>query len=463
MSGAGSPKIESTAALLHTILAAGATHATNTELAKRANLSPRSVDNVLKYLRERDLVRTPPARLGAGWGAVLSISLGAAGCRAGLVDANGTVFHEHSEPSLPDQTKLPPDSLLKRIVRAGHRVIETAYREGDLLVDGQLPVLGVATAWPCPVRGSKRVVGSVLHRDWLAYDPPLLTHAVADAFGIDRKRSHALNRGNAHALAIAFDSARQRPDLRDHSEVAFYLRLGGGIGFSTMILNPGKEGRLSFVDSALIGGARNMAGQLAHVSVSPSLVDELNERGRLCSGLAPLSLDSPCSCGQPGHLEALAGGAAFLKRMKASGVAHPEEMVGTTNDLTDALAAFDLQDERVRYALEDIGRLVGRALVAPVLVLDPSVLTLSGSFAVPLVIQGVLAERETWRHSFGDGLTINDIDGSDSAYLGVRGAALAVHRALVYRRFEELIAADPTAEGLTMTWPEPRALASATH
>jgi hypothetical protein len=90
------------------------------------------------------------------------------------------------------------------------------------------------------------------------------------------------------------------------------------------------------------------------------------------------------------------------------------------------------------------------------------VLTLSGSFAVPLVIQGVRAERETWRRSFGDDLTIRDVGGDERAYLGARGAALAVHRALVYREFEELLAADPAAEGLTMAWPDPAALVGTT-
>jgi predicted NBD/HSP70 family sugar kinase len=457
MSNAHKPRPESTVALLHAILALGATTPTHVDLAERAGLSARTVDNVLKYLREHDLVQAGAPRLGARFGSVLSISLGAASCRAALVDANGDAYYTEGLPWHPNQTKLEPPELLARIVAIGQKVIARAHEEGDLLIDGRLPILGVATAWPCPVRGSKRAVGSILNAGWLSNDPPELTSAVADAFRIPRGRSHALNRANAHALAIAFDQAQARvasgasDDLR---EIALYVRIGGGIGFSTMILNPAHDGRLSFIDATMLGGARAMGGQLAHLPVSPEFVDELNERGKLHPGLQPLSMDWKCSCGRRGHLEALAGGTAFVERIKESAIAVPDGLLGGSGDLTELLLGLASQQELVSYALEDVGRLVGRALVAPVLLLDPNSITLSGSFAVEPVVNGLIAERDTWRHVFGDRLRISQISGDESAYLGVRGAALAVHRASVYRQLEELMATETITDELTMEWPE---------
>lgn len=445
-------------ALLHTILALGATTPTHADLAERAGLSVRTVDNVLKYLRGHGLVQADAPRLGARFGSILSISLGAASCRGALVDANGHAHYKEGLPWHPNQTKLEPPELLNRIIDVGRKVIARAHLEGDLLIDGRLPILGVATAWPCPVRGSKRAVGSILNERWLSHDPPELTFAVADAFRIPRERSHALNRANAHALAIVFDQAQARvasgvPDLR---EIALYVRIGGGIGFSTMILNPAQDGRLSFIDATMLGGARAMGGQLAHLPVPPEFVDELNERGKLHPGLQPFSMDWKCSCGRRGHLEALAGGTAFVERIKGSAIAIPDGILGGSGDLTELLLGLASQQELVNDALEDVGRLVGRALVAPVLLLDPNSLTLSGSFAVQPVVQGIMAERDTWRHVFGDRLRISQIGGEESAYLGVRGAALAVHRALIYRRFRELMTADAIADGLTMDWPKAR-------
>jgi predicted NBD/HSP70 family sugar kinase len=265
-----------------------------------------------------------------------------------------------------------------------------------------------------------------------------------------------LNDANAHALAVAFDRARDHahepasPSWR----VALLLRIGGDVGASTLLQAPHSPGRSSFIDSVLVGGARTLGGEIGHLPVESAVVDLLNARSRWVDGLAPLSMDWPCPCGGSGHLASLASGTAWERRMRESDVSLPALLDGVRRgerSLTDRALA-ETVDPRGIYALEDIGRLIARALAAPVLLLDPHSLTLSGSFAVQAVRDGMIAERETWRHVFGDALSIDFAGSPDRVkYMGVRGAALAVLRRHVYRRFLELLTEPTPTRGLEFT------------
>jgi predicted NBD/HSP70 family sugar kinase len=182
-------------------------------------------------------------------------------------------------------------------------------------------------------------------------------------------------------------------------------------------------------------------------------VDELNGRSKWVDELQPLSMDWPCSCGQKGHLGALASGTAWTRRMEESNIEVPPLIEGVRRgDVSHTEEALtDIVDPRIAYALEDIGRLVGRSLTAPILLLDPHSLTLTGSFAIGPVRDGIISERETWRHVFGDALDI-DLFASDSAkYVGVRGAALAVIRHNIYRRFDEHLQTPSIGRGLAFS------------
>lgn len=449
-------KPDSTLSVLHALLAQGATLPTYEDLAEVTGLSPRTVASAMSRLRENDLVRRGSAQLGAAWGYTLAIALGSESCRAGLVDANAALVCEYAAEPLRDQKKLAPGLLLKRIKDVAEVVLERAREKPELLVGGRLPLIGVVTAWPSPVRGSKRAAGTIMHRDWMTYKPATLPAAVAEKLGCPAKRSHALNDANAHALAVAFDRARARAKEPDDSadRIALVLRIGGGLGASTMILAPHQRARLCFIESTMLGGARSLAGELAHLPINYSVVGELNDRSRWVDGLAPLSMSWLCSCGQTGHLGALASGAAWKRRMDESEIRIPPQLEAMRRgelDRTDE-ALSEINDPRIAYSLEDIGRLIGRSLAGSILLLDPHSLTLTGSFAVKPVLHGIMSERETWRHVFGDALDIS-LYGSPEAnkYVGVRGAALAVIRSHIYRRFAEHLQTPPQASGLTFS------------
>jgi predicted NBD/HSP70 family sugar kinase len=444
---------DSTRRVVEAVLAQGETHPTYEYLAQVAGVSTRTVAHVIATLRERNLVRTGPARLGPAWGLVLSVALGEESCRAGLVDANGALFHELELTPHPEQAKLDPQMLLARIERAARRVLDRARIDPELAIDGKLPLIGVATAWPCPVRGSKRAAGAVLHTDWSKHKPSTLHEAVAAALGCPPEKTHALNDANAHALAVVFDKARARAaDPDDHAgRIDLVLRLGGGLGAATMIGQPHRRARLCFIDSIMLGGARSLAGELAHLPIESSLVAELNGRAKWVDGLAPLSMDWRCSCGQPGHLGALASGTAWARRMAESEIrVWPLREGARRSEISQTNEALaKVADPRITYALEDLGRLIGRSLASPIMLLDPHSLTLTGSFAVKWVLEGIMAERETWRNVFGDGLSIELFGGPAPRYVGVRGAALAVLRRHVYRRFAECLERNRLGSGHT--------------
>jgi predicted NBD/HSP70 family sugar kinase len=447
---------DSVLAVLHAVLAQGATQPTYSELGAITGRSVRTITNAVGTLRGEGYLYTTPLRMGAALGLVLSVALGAESCRAGIVDADGALHAEIELTPQPNQAALEPDLLLARIARAVHDVLDRAREMPELHVDGRLPLIGVATAWPGPIRGSKRTAGSVLNPAWLTNSAETLPEAVARALGCLPKFVHALNDANAHALATAFDLTRSRAGENDGKadKIALAMRIGGGLGAATIIIARHQQARLSFIDSTMLGGARSLAGEIGHLPIEPSVVKQLNDRARWVDGLAPLSLDWRCSCGQRGHLEALASGTAWTHRMEASGVQMTPLLEGLRRNATsqtDKVLA-DLEDQRVVIALEDAGRLIGRSLAAPVLLLDPQWLTLTGSFAVQPVLDGIMAERETWRHVFGDALHISIASGPWAKYIGVRGAALAVLRAKVYRTLSAERLAQPIAGAEIVTF-----------
>jgi len=432
--------------LLHAILAQGRTQPTNAELATLTGVSPRGLAYRLASLRAAGLVETGPTRLGPGLGLVLSIALSSRTCRAALVDANGATVGDVALPPVTDQRKLPPDQLLDRVAEAARLALARSRHDCPELAtdDGRIPLIGVATAWPAPIRGSLRSAGMILHPEW-ASRRETLPEAVARRLGVPVDKTHAINDGNAHALAVVFDKSRARAHENDEttSRISLVLRVGGGLSASTMIVAPHRRERLAFISSTMLGGARSLAGELAHFPIEQSVLDTLNGDGRWIDHLSPLSSDSRCSCGQTGHLEAFASGTAFKRRMDESGVS-PESLDSRVylNSIRDADRALaEVEDQRLIGALEDMGRLIGRSLTGPILLLDPHTLTLTGSFALKPVFDGLIAERGTWRHVFGDALTIDraiDVADGDSRLIGVRGAGLAVIRQHVHRRFEAI-------------------------
>jgi predicted NBD/HSP70 family sugar kinase len=112
----------------------------------------------------------------------------------------------------------------------------------------------------------------------------------------------------------------------------------------------------------LVRGGLGYSGELGHVEVEPG--------------------GPPCSCGRQGCLEAVAGAAAIVRRVR------PEAFVdGAVPDLgaeVDEVVRRARRADRPTLAvLADAGHDVGRALAGVVNLLNPEVIALGGHF-VPL-------------------------------------------------------------------------------
>jgi predicted NBD/HSP70 family sugar kinase len=434
--------VESKWDVMHAILAQGEVRPKQKELAELMQVAPRTIGNVIGRARENGYLEgRQPVRLGVGLGMALGISLGSESLRAGLVDANGVVRKSATDSPRPRQLEESPPEIMQRIRSISAQVLKSAIEDEKLRVPGSPDLLlsGAVVAWPSPVHRDKRPKGRALaHPDWRksrrSGKTPNLVNRLSKALGppFTPKRCHAVNDLSAHALAVTFDDSRRRAGeaADQRSGVVLVVRIGGGLGSGMVVTSPHDPQRLSFIDTKLIEGTEGLAGELGHLPLGRGLVNEINEG----SDLASMDYDTwECSCGKKRHLEAFASGTAFLRRLRASGYDIPETSVGHTK-LLHAISAGNL-DEEQREALRDVGRMVGRALVGPILMLDPHSVVVTGALAGKDVVDGIGRERDSWASVIEDSVTIEARGGHESAWAGVRGASLAILRRTVYSNF----------------------------
>jgi predicted NBD/HSP70 family sugar kinase len=373
---------------------------------------------------------------GPGAGLAIGVSLGHQSLRAALVDANGTSRVTYEGAGMPGQLEEPPPVLLGRIQKAAGAVLAQALEDKTLQVDGAVPFLGISVAWPTPLTRDKLPVGHALgHHAW--HSGTSVTNRVANHLGIDTERSNAMNDAAAAAIAVAYDQTTRRDHLsHKHPRLTVIVRLAGGIGAGMVVVEPPQHssdlGSTSgFPKSILIGGVDHHAGEIGHVPVNSALVKKLDRRKT--EGLGPL-VARPCSCvptDEPelGHLESYAGGQALAARIDDSRPA--EEVIG---DIVG-----DPEADVHKRALEDIGTLIGDALISPLAMLNPASIVLTGTLALPPV-EKAMQETLASVHRFGTqpGITRLD-DDSTNQFVRARGAALVVLRRQVFRRLPDLL------------------------
>lgn len=416
-----------------------------------------------------------PLRFGPGMGLMIGVSIGAESMRASLVDANGWLLpvpgNEERDSQIGDdldwhvaelqpavaQTSLAPDDLVDRIAEAAWRVADRALADERLLVKGKLPLLGVAVAWPTPLGRKTKVPTSaaLAHPEWRNEGAPGVRERVATRLRLAADRSHAINDANAVALAAAFDEVRAKADAGDgrFGRTLFALRIGGGLGAGTAVIGSpvSLAPRSAFLETRLVEGASGFAGELGHLPVDQRVVDDV--QSPLSAGLEAMPR-LPCPCGRPGDpcLQTFASATAFVERMRVSGIGVDGLLHGDERHSTSVMlsAMGNVEDDRQQRAQRDIGRLIGRSLAAPVLMLNPSSITLAGSMAVEKVARGIEDERGRWRHAHSDTLPLQLLEGRANRYASARGAAIAAFRGRVYRRFDSLDTVERPLTSLTL-------------
>ncbi len=378
---------------------------------------------------------------GAGAGLALGISVGAENVRGVLVDANGWQYYPQESDRMSGQLAAEPSVIIGRIKEIASKVIDAALGETEFaLVDGALPMLGCGVAWPTPIDRDYNPIGqSLAHNAWRSGKH--LDQRVKDALGIDEFRSYSLNDARAAAIAIAHRETHEKDALSwKHSMVTMVLRLAGNLGGAVIVLEPPRMHRATgprmpefrtsgFLNSILIGGVDNLAGEIGHVPISPGVIATLNKNRP--KNLGKLAAER-CSCSsngaKPVHLQAFASVLPVTKRVK------PTEKRGIA---LDAIVARP-DDEPQRRALEDAGLLVGGALVGIVRVLNPAKIVVTGSLALPVVCKQIKARIDE-DNSLGRSPAVpTPALKEEDDYLRARGAALALIRNTVHRNLDEL-------------------------
>lgn len=390
-----------------------------------------------------DATRKGELRFGPGAGFVVGLSIGTSSLRAALVDAHGeTVLSDALEPDENQLKKSPPDLLEDVKKLAGYLVGRAFAERPDLLLDGRLPLLGVSVAWPCPVNRAGRPDGYALeHSRWKERN---LNDRLSRALGLKVKHCNSLNDTAAAAVAIAAE--RTIPNLHDdrHPRLTFVLRLAGGIGGATVIVERPKldpeQSVTGFPNSILLGGRDLHAGEIGHIRIGDGQIESLNkacERDRM--DLNPIAAGR-CSCApreesaEIKHLQAYAGAEALAKRLR----------LGNPNAAALEALRERVLDPRETRVLKDMGELVAHALRGPIAVLDPAEIVITGSLAlepVKMTIEKYLQDNEV----FSAAPEVTCLEGDENRYVRARGAALVVVRRRLYRALPELVG-EPKAE-----------------
>ncbi|MFI0259084.1 ROK family protein [Streptomyces sp. NPDC017056] len=205
---------------------------------------------------------------------------------------------------------------------------------------------GVGIGFPGPVDpASGRVLAPSRMPGWHQYE---LRDRLAERLGLP-----VLVDNDANVLALGEHRAAH-PELR-HLVV---VKAGRGVG----------SGVIS--DGRLYRGARGSAGDISHVRVEAAA-------------------ERPCSCGNVGCLETVAGGAAIAAALRGQGIA--------ADSTTDILRLVEDGEPHATTLVRQAGRHIGAVLCVVVNFFNPEAVILGGalSAAEPLVaaVRGVLYER----------------------------------------------------------------------
>ncbi|GAA2031931.1 ROK family protein [Pseudokineococcus marinus] len=322
---------------------------TRPELARQSGLGRSAVAGRVARLLELGLLDergTAPSSGGraprelalrADAGLVLVAPLGASHLTAGVTDLEGRVLAVVEEPG---DVSDGPDVVLGRVDEMLTGLLEGLGAEGELP-----PVRGVGVGLPGPVEfASGRPNRPPIMPGWHDVDVRART---SQRWGAPTWVDNDVN------LMALGELVRRRDHAPGAVEDMLFVKVGTGIG-------AGLVGR-----GRLLRGSHGCAGDIGHV-------------------LAPGGGDVVCRCGNTGCLEAVAGGAAMVRRARelAEGGASPPlaRALARTGELgvEDLVRAAQEGDRASVEVVQAAGRLVGQVLATLVNFFDPGLLVLGG-------------------------------------------------------------------------------------
>lgn len=256
---------------------------------------------------------------------VIGVDLGGTQIRAMRADLDG---QKQARSQLATQAEDGPEAVLQRIFSAIGEVLEG--------IDPK-EVVGIGIGAPGPIDRMGRL-----------YDPPnlpgwkefSLSERITDRFDIP---AFAGNDANLAALGEHQFGAGQGADE------LVYMTVSTGIGGG--IISRGK----------LLLGARGFAAEVGHQTLEPG---------------GPI-----CSCGQPGHLEALASGPSIVRNAVKRIKDGAQSSLSRMGDEITGRAISEAADQGDALALEllvDAGFYIGLGLVNLIHILEPERILIGG-------------------------------------------------------------------------------------
>jgi glucokinase-like ROK family protein len=312
------------------------------KLAETLNVSRSTISVIVNDLMERGLVLEQGAgesrggrrpivlQINRAVGRVVGIDIGANHISAVVSDLEGVVLGERHEPL---RIEIGPEECLQRVFV----LVETALSVAD---SRMAQVLAISVGVPGPVVAKLGIVSA----------PPIMPGW--DAFPIrqrieDRWHKPTVLDNDADLGALGewtFGVGRGETYLA-------FIKVGTGIGCGLLL------------NGQLYRGVLGTAGEIGHVTISES--------------------GPPCTCGNYGCLEAMAGGRAIAQRallaMKAgqrTQLAHLDH-AGEPTARDVALAAQN-GDAVSQQLLADAGRHIGSALASLINLLNPGMVIVGG-------------------------------------------------------------------------------------
>lgn len=288
-----------------------------------------------KYVIEARVI----AKTCEGRAMILALDIGGTKIAGGIVDSGSA----HRVASVPTPARDGGPAVLDAAAALAKRV-SAAHAEAEGVAPTRVAVSSAGVV--DPVCGFVTSATDLI-RDWAGTD---LRGGLAERLGLPVS---VLNDVQAHALGEAVHGRGR--GARSMVLVAVGTGIGGGI----------------VVDGEVLLGAANVAGHLGHVDVE---------------GAAGL----PCSCGNTGHLEAIASGSGIEEQFeRATGTRLSGGEIARLADTDDPLA-----DDAARV-LEAAGHALGRAVGGLLNTLDPELVVLAGS---------VTRAGERWWGAVADGV-----------------------------------------------------------
>ncbi len=271
---------------------------------------------------------TPDIRLPAGAAPVACVDIGGTKVAVSVVDAHG-ILGRLVEPTVKTGT---PDALARQLIRMLDESCAVAQVKRD-----QIAAVGVASCGPF-----------VLNKGLVELAAPNICGGLAGpARGLPNNWTSALLEAPLRAVfadvrvendGIAALQAERRWGALQGLDHCAYVTWSTGIGVGLC------------VDGRLLHGKNGNAGHAGHMFVSDNS-------------------DALCGCGNIGDVEALVAGNALPRRFPALG--YP--------DAASILGAAGAGDTRAVAIIDDVCRVLGRALYNLVVTLDLQRISLGGS------------------------------------------------------------------------------------